>query len=115
MDNASASRGRFMYMMFLFLLFMMFSPNPPNPYRLMALEALAAREKHSLDILRNATYKGAFEIPRGLNVTGVWIYHVFTDSRQTLQFQNMLDGMLIHFLLNRMKRNLLTMPTSPAL
>jgi hypothetical protein len=115
MDNAGAARGRFMYMMFLFLLFMMFSPNPPNQYRLMALEALAAREKHSLDILRNATYGGAFEIPRDLNITGVRIYHEFVDVRQTLQFQNMLDGTLIRFLRNRMTRSSLTMPISPEL
>jgi hypothetical protein len=104
-----------MYMMFLFLLFMMFSPNPPGSYRLVALEALAAREKQSLDILRNATYGGAFEIPRGLNITGVRIYHEFADDRQTLQSQNILDGMLIHFFLNHMKKSSLTMPISPAL
>jgi hypothetical protein len=71
MDNGSAARGRFMYMMFLFVLFMMFSPSPPNPYRLLALEVQAAREKQSLELLRNATFGGAFEIPRGINVTGV--------------------------------------------
>jgi hypothetical protein len=71
MDEATAARGRFLYFMFMFLLFMMLSPSPPNPYRMMALEALASREKHSLDILQNATYLGPFEIPDGLNLTGV--------------------------------------------
>jgi hypothetical protein len=112
MDSGSAARGRFMYMMFLFVVFMMFSPSPPNPYRLLALEAQAAREKHSLEILRNATFRGAFEVPRGLNVTGVRSTHGLSDSRQILLFQNMLDDILIHFLLNRMKRNWLTMVMS---
>src|SRR5579859_6608681 len=46
MDDQSAIRSRLGYLMLMFLLFMMFSPNPPNPYRIIALEALAAREKH---------------------------------------------------------------------
>ena len=71
MDDASAARGRFLYIMFMFLLFMMFSPNPPNPHRIGVLETLATMEKHSLEVIRNATYKGPFEIPRSLNLTGV--------------------------------------------
>jgi hypothetical protein len=57
--------------MFMFLVFMMFSPNPPDPYRIIALEALATRERHSLEVIQNATYNGPFEIPRSLNLTGV--------------------------------------------
>lgn len=71
MDGTSAARGRILYIMFMFFLFMMFSPNPPNPYRLLALEALAVREKHSLEVLQNATYITPFEIPPALNLTGV--------------------------------------------
>ena len=70
MDDAYAARVRFLYMMFMFLLFMMFSPNPPNPYRLQALKEQADREQRSLDALQNATYLGAFTIPRSLNITG---------------------------------------------
>jgi hypothetical protein len=73
MDNVSAARGRFLYIIFMFFLFMMFSPTPPNPYRLLALEALAAREKHSLEVMRNTTYEGPCEIPQALNLTGVYI------------------------------------------
>lgn len=71
MEDPSAARGRFLYVMFMFLLFMMLSPNPPNPYRLLALEALASREKHSLDALTNATFEAPFYVPPSLNVTGV--------------------------------------------
>jgi len=71
MDDTSTARGRFLYIMFMFLLFMMFSPNPPNPYRLMALEALAAREKLSLETLQNASFVAPFTIPESLNLTGV--------------------------------------------
>jgi hypothetical protein len=71
MDDANAARGRFVYMMFMFLLFMMFSPNPPNPYRLAIFQSLVAREKHSIDTLRNATWKSPFEVPPTLNLTGV--------------------------------------------
>jgi hypothetical protein len=71
MEDPSAARGRFLYVMFMFLLFMMLSPNPPNPYRLLALEALASREKHSLDALTNATFEAPFHVPPSLNVTGV--------------------------------------------
>src|SRR5205085_9443216 len=70
MDDANAARIRLLYMMFMFLLFMMFSPNPPNPYRLQALKEQTDREQRSLDALQNATYLGAFEIPRSLNITG---------------------------------------------
>jgi hypothetical protein len=73
MDDVGAARGRALYMLFIFLLFMVFSPNPPNPYRLLALEALADRERHALDILQNATFTGPIEIPSGLNLTGVLI------------------------------------------
>jgi hypothetical protein len=71
MEDPSAARGRFLYLMFMFLLFMMLSPNPPNPYRLLALEALASREKHSLEALTNATFEAPFYVPPSLNVTGV--------------------------------------------
>ena len=71
MEDPSAARGRFLYIMFMFLLFMMFSPNPPNPYRLLALETLAAREKHSLETLHNATFVAPFTVPDSLNLTGV--------------------------------------------
>src|SRR5208282_4163016 len=73
MDNTSAARGRFLYIMFMFFPFMMFSPSPPNPYRLLALEALAAQDKHSLEVMQDTTYEGAFEIPQALNLTGVYI------------------------------------------
>jgi hypothetical protein len=71
MDDTSAARGRFLYLMFMFLLFMMFSPNPPNPYRILALEALAARERQSLETLQNASFIAPFTIPESLNLTGV--------------------------------------------
>ena len=70
-DEAGAARGRFLYFVFMFCVFMMLSPSPPNPYRMMALEQLASREKYSLEALQNATYIGPFEIPDGLNLTGV--------------------------------------------
>jgi hypothetical protein len=79
MNDASAIRGRFLYIMFMFLLFTMFSPNPPNPYRIIALETLAAREKHSLKVIQNATYTGPFEIPQSLNLTGVCAYFDVAD------------------------------------
>jgi hypothetical protein len=72
MDNAGPARGRLFYMLFMLVLFMMFSPSPPNPYRNLAFDALAAREMHSLEILQNATYTEPFEIPLGLNLTGVF-------------------------------------------
>ena len=56
----------------------------------MALEALAAREKHNLETLRNATYVGPFEIPKELNLTGVITNHTkLADDRQIIQFRSM--------------------------
>jgi len=71
MEDPSAARGRFVFLMFIFLLFMMLSPNSSNPYQLLALEDLASREKHSLDALTNATFQAPFTVPATLNVTGV--------------------------------------------
>jgi hypothetical protein len=71
MDDSRAAQGRLVYILFIFLVFMLFSPNAPNPYRLLALEALAAREKHSLEVLQNASYSAPYQIPQGLNLTGV--------------------------------------------
>ena len=70
-EDPSIARGRFLYLLFMFVLFLMLSPNPPNPYRLLALESLASREKHSFEALKNATFEGPFQIPMSLNVTGV--------------------------------------------
>ena len=70
-EDAGMARTRSMYLIFMFLMFLMFSPNPPNPYRLWALEAQVEREKHAIAVLHNATYHGPFEIPTGLNLTGV--------------------------------------------
>ena len=72
MDDVSAARGRFLYVLFILFLFMIFSPNPPNPYRLLVLESIAARERHSMETLQNATYVGPYELPKGLNLTGVY-------------------------------------------
>jgi len=71
MEDPSAARGRFLYVMFMMLLFMMFSPNPPNPYRILVLEALTAREKLSLETLQNSTFVAPFTVPDSLNLTGV--------------------------------------------
>lgn len=76
MDDTHAVRGRLMYILFIFLMFMLFSPNTPNPYRLLALEALATHEKHSLEVLQNATYTAPYQIPQGLNLTGVLLVSV---------------------------------------
>lgn len=88
MDDISAARGRFFYIMFVFLLFMLFSPNPPNPYRMLVLESLAAREMHSIEALKNATYVGPFEFPKALNLTGVASCLERADFRRIIGFQS---------------------------
>jgi len=71
MEDPSAARGRLLYLIFIFVLFVMLSPNSPDPYRLLAVEDQAAREKHSLDVLTNATFQAPFTVPASFNVTGV--------------------------------------------
>ena len=69
-DGYSGARAR-LSIVFFILLFLIFSPSPPNPYRLIAIEAQVTREKHALEILKNATYLSPLEVPRYLNLTGV--------------------------------------------
>ena len=74
MEDPTAARGRLLYLIFVFLLFVMLSPNSPDPYRLLAVEDQALREKHSLDVLTNATFQAPFTVAASLNVTGVSRY-----------------------------------------
>ena len=52
---------------------------------MLTLEALAARERHSLEVIQNATYQGPFEIPPALNLTGVpssnWRYVLLIEGK----------------------------------